>query len=62
MNDKPEIKILGAPLGFWGFVGGLTLLFGFIFSVPWWLGAVCLAGWSGLCAIVGWVGGEWRDK
>ncbi len=48
------------PFGGIAFVAGLSALVGLFSGKPWWLFAAFLAVWTGLCAVIGWIGGEWR--
>lgn len=62
MEREEPMLILGAPVAFWAMAGTATTLFGWIFGMPWWFLAVCIGIWSAMCAVIGWIGGEWREK
>lgn len=56
------MKILGIPFGGWATFAGLSALVGLFSGMPWWLFGAYLAAWIGICAVIGWIGGEWREK
>jgi hypothetical protein len=62
MEREKPLLILGAPVAFWVTAGVATTLFGWVFGMPWWFLAVCIGIWSAMCAVVAWIGGEWREK
>ena len=56
------MKILGTPFGGLATFAGLSALAGLFSGMPWWLFGAYLAAWIGICAVIGWIGGEWREK
>ena len=60
-HEKP-LLIFGAPVAFWVTIGTATTLFGWLYGMPWWFLAAGIGWWSAMCAVVGWIGGEWREK
>lgn len=62
MESKKPFTVLGIPLGGWATFIGLSALVGLLFGGPWWLFGAYLIVWIGICAVIGWIGGEWREK
>ena len=56
------MKILGTPFGGLATFAGLSALVGLFSGAPWWLFGAYLAVWIWICAVIGWIGGEWREK
>lgn len=50
------------PWGGIAFMAALSGLLGLLFGAPLWLFAAYMAAWTALCAVIAWIGGEWREK
>lgn len=48
------------PWGGIAFVAVLSSFAGLLSGTPLWLFAAYLAVWTGLCFVIGWIGGEFR--
>lgn len=48
------------PWGGIAFIAALSSFAGLLSGTPLWLFAAYLAVWTGLCFVIGWIGGEFR--